>query len=82
MPERKTIERAKRDKREGKSASTQAGEKAGSRRASCGALIWRTDKANGCGVDIPLPFLNVRLARLECLEPFLQKFPQAPHRGR
>src|SRR5437588_10676695 len=26
MPERKTIERAKRDKREGKSASTQAGE--------------------------------------------------------
>ncbi|KAG1172209.1 hypothetical protein G6F35_016897 [Rhizopus arrhizus] len=26
MPERKTLERAKRDKRQGKSASTQAGE--------------------------------------------------------
>ena len=26
MPEKKTIERARRDKREGKSASTQAGE--------------------------------------------------------
>ena len=26
MPEKKTIERAKQDKREGKSASTQAGE--------------------------------------------------------
>lgn len=64
MPEQKTIERARRDKREGKSASTQAGEfvreemehiregKHGARSAKQ-AIAIGLSKARRAGVDLP-----------------------------
>jgi hypothetical protein len=66
MPERATIERAKKDKREGKSASTQAGEfvkeemhhiregKHGARSAKQ-AIAIGLSKARQAGVDLPPP---------------------------
>ncbi|MBI3866433.1 MAG: transcription elongation factor [Planctomycetia bacterium] len=66
MPEKKTIERAKRDKREGKSASTQAGEfvretiehirqgKHGAR-STKQAIAIGLSKARRAGVDLPPP---------------------------
>jgi hypothetical protein len=66
MPEQKTIERARRDKREGKSASTQAGEfvreeihhiregKHGARSAKQ-AIAIGLSKARRAGVDLPPP---------------------------
>jgi hypothetical protein len=66
MPERKTIEAAKRDKRQGKSASTQAGEfvreevhhvregKHGARSAKQ-AIAIGLNKARRAGVDLPPP---------------------------
>ena len=66
MPEKKTIERAKRDKREGKSPSTQAGEfvreeiehvregKHGARSAKQ-AIAIGLSKARRAGVDLPPP---------------------------
>lgn len=66
MPEKKTIERAKKDKREGKSASTQAGEfvreeihhiregKHGARSAKQ-AIAIGLSKARRAGVDLPPP---------------------------
>ena len=66
MPEKKTIERARRDKREGKSASTQAGEfvreelhhiregKHGARSAKQ-AIAIGLSKARQAGVDLPPP---------------------------
>jgi uncharacterized protein DUF6496 len=66
MPEKKTIERARRDKREGKSASTQAGEfvreemehiregKHGAR-SSRQAIAIGLSKARRAGVDLPPP---------------------------
>lgn len=66
MPEKKTIERAKQDKREGKSASTQAGEfvreemehiregKHGARSAKQ-AIAIGLSKARRAGVDLPPP---------------------------
>ena len=66
MPEKKTIERAKKDKREGKSASTQAGEfvreemdhiregKHGAR-SSKQAIAIGLSKARRAGVDLPPP---------------------------
>jgi len=66
MPEKKTIERAKRDKREGKAASTQAGEfvreemdhilegKHGAR-SSKQAIAIGLSKARRAGVDLPPP---------------------------
>lgn len=66
MPERKTIERAKRDKREGKSPTTQAGEfvreeiehvregKHGARSAAQ-AIAIGLSKARQAGIDVPPP---------------------------
>src|SRR6187455_2254286 len=66
MPERKTIERAKKDKREGKAPSTQAGEfvreemdhiregKHGARSAKQ-AIAIGLSKARRAGVDLPAP---------------------------
>jgi hypothetical protein len=66
MPERKTIERARKDAREGKSASTQAGEfvreemehiregKHGARSAKQ-AIAIGLSKARRAGVDLPPP---------------------------
>jgi hypothetical protein len=66
MPEKATIERAKRDKREGKSASTQAGEfvkeemehiregKHGAR-STKQAIAIGLSKARRAGVDLPPP---------------------------
>lgn len=66
MPEKKTIERARKDKREGKSASTQAGEfvreemehiregKHGAR-SSKQAIAIGLSKARRAGVDLPAP---------------------------
>jgi hypothetical protein len=66
MPEAKTIERARRDKRQGKSASTQAGEfvkeevrhiregKHGARSAKQ-AIAIGLSKARRAGVDLPPP---------------------------
>lgn len=66
MPEKATIERAKKDKREGKSASTQAGEfvreeiehiregKHGARSAKQ-AIAIGLSKARRAGVDLPPP---------------------------
>src|SRR5437660_3339665 len=66
MPERKTIERARRDKREGKSPSTQAGEfvretmehiregKHGARSAKQ-AIAIGLSKARRAGVELPPP---------------------------
>lgn len=66
MPEKQTIERAKRDKREGKSPSTQAGEfvheemehvregKHGARSAKQ-AIAMGLSKARRAGVDLPPP---------------------------
>lgn len=66
MPEKKTIERAEKDKREGKSASTQAGEfvreemhhiregKHGARSAKQ-AIAIGLSKARRAGVDLPPP---------------------------
>lgn len=66
MPERKTIERARRDKREGKAVSTQAGEfvreevehiregKHGARSAAQ-AIAIGLSKARRAGVDLPAP---------------------------
>ena len=66
MPERKTIERARRDKREGKAPSTQAGEfvreeiehiregKHGAR-SSAQAIAIGLSKARRAGVDLPPP---------------------------
>jgi hypothetical protein len=66
MPEKKTIERARRDRREGKSASTQAGEfvreemdhiregKHGARSARQ-AIAIGLSKARRAGVDLPPP---------------------------
>lgn len=66
MPERETIERAKRDKREGKAASTQAGEfireeihhiregKHGARSAKQAIAIGLSE-ARRAGVDLPPP---------------------------
>lgn len=66
MPEKRTIERAKQDKREGKSASTQAGEfvheeiehiregKHGARSAKQ-AIAIGLSKARRAGVDLPPP---------------------------
>src|SRR6187431_61373 len=66
MPEKKTIERAKRDKRQGKSASTQAGEfvketidhiregKHGAR-STKQAIAIGLSKARRAGVDLPPP---------------------------
>jgi hypothetical protein len=66
MPEKKTIERARRDKREGKAASTQAGEfvreeiehiregKHGARSAKQ-AIAIGLSKARRAGVDLPPP---------------------------
>lgn len=66
MPERQTIERAKRDKREGKSPSTQAGEfvreeiehiregKHGAKSAKQ-AIAIGLSKARRAGVDLPPP---------------------------
>jgi len=66
MPERKTIERARRDKRQGKAPSTQAGEfvreeiehiregKHGARSAAQ-AIAIGLSKARRAGVDLPPP---------------------------
>src|SRR3954463_119051 len=66
MPEKKTIERAKKDKREGKSPSTQAGEfvretiehiregKHGAR-STKQAIAIGLSKARRAGVDLPPP---------------------------
>jgi hypothetical protein len=66
MPEKKTIERAKRDKREGKSPGTQAGEfvheeidhvregKHGARSAKQ-AIAIGLSKARRAGIDVPAP---------------------------
>ena len=66
MPERKTLERARRDKREGKAASTQAGEfvreeiehiregKHGAR-STRQAIAIGLSKARRAGVDLPPP---------------------------
>jgi hypothetical protein len=66
MPEKRTIERARRDKREGKSASTQAGEfvreeidhiregKHGAR-STKQAIAIGLSKARRAGVDLPPP---------------------------
>ncbi len=66
MPERKTIERAKRDKREGKAPSTQAGEfvreeiehvregKHGAR-STAQAIAIGLSKARRAGVELPPP---------------------------
>src|SRR5438876_3867265 len=66
MPEKKTMERAKRDKRQGKSASTQAGEfvreeiehiregKHGAR-STKQAIAIGLSKARRAGVDLPPP---------------------------
>ena len=66
MPEKKTIERARRDKREGKSASTQAGEfvheeiehvregKHGAR-STKQVIAIGLSKARRAGVKLPLP---------------------------
>jgi Family of unknown function (DUF6496) len=66
MPEKKTIERARRDKRQGKSATTQAGEfvreelhhiregKHGARSAKQ-AIAIGLSKARRAGVDLPPP---------------------------
>src|SRR5512147_1959803 len=66
MPDRKTIEAARRDKRQGKSASTQAGEfvreeihhvregKHGARSAKQ-AIAIGLSKARRAGVDLPVP---------------------------
>src|SRR5690348_12053628 len=66
MPEKQTIERARKDKREGKSASTQAGEfvreeidriragKHGARSAKQ-AIAIGLSKARRAGVDLPPP---------------------------
>ena len=66
MPEKETIERAKRDKRQGKSASTQAGEfvreemhhiRAGKHgaKSSKQAIAIGLSKARRAGVDLPPP---------------------------
>ena len=66
MPERETIERARRDKREGKSASTQAGEfvreevehiREGKHGATSAkqAIAIGLSKARRAGVDLPPP---------------------------
>jgi len=66
MPEKETLERARRDKRQGKSKSTQAGEfvreeihhvregKHGARSAKQ-AIAIGLNKARRAGVDLPLP---------------------------
>jgi hypothetical protein len=66
MPEKKTVERAKRDKRQGKAASTQAGEfvreeiehvregKHGAR-STKQAIAIGLSKARRAGVDLPAP---------------------------
>ena len=66
MPEKKTIERARKDKREGKSASTQAGEfvreemhhvregKHGAR-STKQAIAIGLSKARQAGVNLPSP---------------------------
>jgi hypothetical protein len=66
MPDKKTIERAKQDKREGKSPSTQAGEfvkeeideirqgKHGAR-STRQAIAIGLSKARRAGVDLPPP---------------------------
>ena len=66
MPEKETLERAKKDKREGKSASTQAGEfvreeihhvregKHGAR-STKQAIAIGLSKARRAGVDLPAP---------------------------
>ena len=66
MPEKKTLERARRDKRQGKSASTQAGEfvketidniregKHGARNAKQAIAIGLSE-ARRAGVDLPAP---------------------------
>jgi len=66
MPERKTIERARRDKREGKAATTQAGEfvreeiehiRAGKHgaRSAAQAIAIGLSKARRAGVELPPP---------------------------
>ncbi|MDQ6216656.1 DUF6496 domain-containing protein, partial [Achromobacter insolitus] len=66
MPERKTLERAARDKRQGKSASTQAGEfvreeiehvREGKHgvRSTKQAIAIGLSKARRAGVDLPTP---------------------------
>ncbi len=66
MPERRTIERARRDKRQGKAASTQAGEfvreefdhiRAGKHgaRSTKQAIAIGLSKARRAGVDLPAP---------------------------
>src|SRR6516164_4874618 len=69
MPERDTLERAEEDRREGKSASTQAGEfvreemhhiregKHGARSAKQ-AIAIGLSKARRSGVDLPAPAAN------------------------
>ena len=74
MPEKKTIERARRDKREGKSPSTQAGEfvreeiehvregKHGAR-STKQAIAIGLSKARRAGVDLPPPKKGVTSTR-------------------
>ncbi len=74
MPERQTLERARRDKRQGKSATTQAGEfvheeiehvregKHGARSAKQ-AIAIGLSKARRAGVKVPVPKKGVASAR-------------------
>ena len=66
MPEKETLERARKDKREGKAASTQAGEfvreeiehvRAGKHgaRSAAQAIAIGLEKAREAGIDVPPP---------------------------
>lgn len=97
MPERKTIERAKRDKREGKSASTQAGEfvreeiehvREGKHgvRSSKQAIAIGLSKARRAGVRLPAPKKNaskqVQEKAEQDLEAGAQHRRKSPRRAR
>ena len=88
MPEQKTIERARRDKREGKSASTQAGEfvreeihhvregKHGAR-STKQAIAIGLSKARRAGVKLGVP-KNAPKRTRDAAEAYLTYVKQAP----
>ncbi|AZG09716.1 ku family containing domain-containing protein [Pigmentiphaga sp. H8] len=92
MPERKTIEKAKQDKRQGKSASTQAGEFVKEQihhvregrhgvRSTKQAIAIGLSEARRSGVDLPAPKPGRASAKTRAkAEQDVRKGDEAPHK--
>ncbi len=92
MPERKTIEKAKQDKRQGKSASTQAGEFVKEQihhvregrhgvRSARQAIAIGLSEARRSGVDLPAPKPGRASAKTRAkVEQDVRKGDEAPHK--